>query len=204
METSLGHRNTSPVDSVTLVRPGRSNPGLQLLPPRAAFRREAFCGPASSCPRRVLARACVCVRVWARACACVRLASHSRVSNPLRVQQSQRVAFVRGGPHIGTVEPHPPGFNSPESSDPRPRARELGLLNDRGLIVTGARHFPASAPTNDVADAATCSARVARTPVAPDRARAWTVRATRGRRGATGWRTRTDHARSPTTARHAP
>ncbi len=29
--------------------PGRSNPGLQYLPLRAALRREAFCGPAHSC-----------------------------------------------------------------------------------------------------------------------------------------------------------
>ena len=28
--------------------PGRSNPGLQFSPLRAAFRREAFCGPVLS------------------------------------------------------------------------------------------------------------------------------------------------------------
>ena len=48
--TASGMSDAGP--SVTLVQPGRSNPGLHLLPPRAASRREAFCGPAPSAPRR--------------------------------------------------------------------------------------------------------------------------------------------------------
>ena len=42
--------NAQPAPSVTLERPGRSNPGLHLLPLRAAPRREAFCGPALLLP----------------------------------------------------------------------------------------------------------------------------------------------------------